>query len=93
MGCILALLALITPRVVIVLIFLFSGYLGSAYDTVLWPVLGFIFLPLTTLAYAFAINSNGSVDGIYLVLVVVAVLIDLGSFGGSGAATQTRSRR
>ncbi len=93
MGCILALLSLITPRIVIVLIFLFSDYLGSAYATVLWPVLGFFFLPLTTLAYAFAINSNGSVDGIYLVLVVIAVLIDLGSFGGSGAATRSRSGR
>ncbi len=93
MGCLLALLALITPRVVIVLIFLFSGYLGSAYETVLWPVLGFIFFPLTTLAYAFAINSNGSVDGIYLVLVVVAVLIDLGSFGGSSAISRKSSRR
>src|SRR5690606_7248304 len=82
MPCLLAILALLTPRIVIVLVWLFSDYLGNAYQTVLWPLLGFFFLPLTTLAYAFAINSNGSVTGMYAVLMVVAVLIDLGSFGG-----------
>ncbi|HEX2972036.1 MAG TPA: hypothetical protein VHP11_06870 [Tepidisphaeraceae bacterium] len=77
---------MLTPRVVLVLVWLFSGYLGRAYQTVIWPVLGFIFLPLTTLAYAFAMNANnGSVSGIYLVIVVVAVLVDLGLIGGGEA--------
>ena len=76
-GC----LALATPRLAIALVFVFSDYLGRAYETILWPLLGFFFMPLTTLAYAFAINSNGSVDGMYLVVVVVAVLLDLGLVG------------
>ena len=59
-GC----LALGTPRFAILLVVLFSDYIGSAYETTLWPVLGFFFMPLTTLSYAFAMNSNGSVDGI-----------------------------
>lgn len=73
-GC----FALLAPRVAILLVFIFSDYLGRAYATILWPLLGFLFLPLTTLAYAFAINSNRSVDGFYLVVVVIAVLLDLG---------------
>ena len=76
-GC----LALATPRLAIVLVFVFSDYIGRAYETTLWPLLGFFFMPLTTLAYAFAINDNGSVDGMYLVVVVVAVLLDLGLVG------------
>ena len=76
-GC----LALATPRLAIVLVFVFSDYIGRAYETILWPLLGFFFMPLTTLAYAFAINDNGSVDGMYLVVVVVAVLLDLGLVG------------
>ena len=76
-GC----LALATPRLAIVLVFVFSDYLGRAYETTLWPLLGFFFMPLTTLAYAFAINDNGSVDGMYLVVVVVTVLLDLGLVG------------
>ena len=87
-GC----LALLTPRFAIVLVVLFSDYIGRAYDTTLWPFLGFLFLPLTTLAYAWAINSRGSVEGIYLAVVVVAALIDLGIFGGS-ASKRRRPRQ
>lgn len=82
MPCLLALLSLLAPRLVIILLAIFSSYLSSAYQTILWPVLGFFFMPFTTLAYAWAINSNGSVAGFYLAVVVVAVLFDLGSMGG-----------
>jgi hypothetical protein len=94
MGCLLALLALITPRVIIIILFLFTGYLHAGYAgvPVIWPILGFFFLPLTTLAYAFAINTHGSVSDLYLVLVIVAILIDIGSFGG-GATMRTNPRR
>jgi hypothetical protein len=91
MPCLLGLLALITPRIVIILVLIFSNYLESAYQTLLWPLLGFLFMPLTTLAYAFAINEHGSLSGLYLALFVVAVLIDFGSLGG-GAASGRRGR-
>ena len=86
-GC----LALMAPRFAIVLVVIFSDYIGRAYETVLWPFLGFVFMPLTTLAYAWAINSRGSVEGFQLVVVVIAVLIDLGIIGGS-AANRRRAR-
>lgn len=66
MPCLVLILALFIPRVTLVLIWLFSNYLGRAYQTVLWPLLGFFFMPLTTLAYAWAMNANGSVAGGYL---------------------------
>ncbi len=84
-GC----LAIATPRFAILLVVLFSGYIGRAYETILWPLLGFFFMPLTTLSYAFAINNNGSVDGMHLVLVVVTVLLDLGLVG-AGSKTKWR---
>lgn len=90
MPCFIALFAYFFPRVVLVLIWLFSSYLGRAYHTVIWPLLGFIFMPLTTLAYAFAINSNGSVSGFYAFLVVIAALIDLGTYGTGPAARRNR---
>jgi hypothetical protein len=80
------------PRLALALIWIFSNYIGRAYHGILWPLLGFFFMPLTTLAYAFAINSNGSVTGFYLALVVVAVLVDLGLIGG-GEASRRRSRK
>lgn len=81
MGCLVGCLALLFPRVLLFIVFLTSNYLGRAYDTNLWPVLGFFFMPLTTLAYAWAVNTNGTVTGIYLVAVVVAVIMDLGLTG------------
>ena len=80
--CLIGCLALITPRFAIVLVWLFSDDLGQAYETILWPLVGFFFMPVTTLAYAWAINSNASVTGFYLAVVVVAVLMDLGLIGG-----------
>jgi hypothetical protein len=89
MPCLLGCIGLLAPRVMIVLVVIFSDYIGRAYETMLWPIVGFFFMPMTTLAYAWAINSQGTVSGVYLVVVVVAVLIDLGVVGGSSA----RARR
>ena len=90
MGCFVGCAALLFPRLVLFIMFLSSGYLGRAYETTLWPVLGFFFMPFTTLAYAWAVNSNGTVTGGYLVVVVIAVLMDLGATGNG--AHEGRSR-
>ena len=83
MPCLVILLALFLPRVTLVLVWLFSNFLDRAYDGFLWPLLGFFFLPLTTLVYAWAVNTTGEVQGIYVVFLILAVLIDVGSLGGS----------
>jgi hypothetical protein len=85
MPCLVGCLALAMPRFAIILVVVFSDYIGRAYQSVLWPFIGFLIMPLTTLAYAWAINSRGSIAGLHLVVVVVAVLIDLGLVGGSAS--------
>lgn len=89
MPCLVGCIALAMPRFAIVLVVIFSDYIGRAYETFLWPFLGFLFMPLTTLAYAWAIHSRGSVAGIQLVVVVLAVLMDLGLVGGSAKARRS----
>ncbi len=86
MPCLIGCLALSIPRIVLLFLWLFTQYLNRAFESNFWLLLGFLFLPLTTLAYAWAKNTNGSVEGIYLVVVIVAALIDLGivSFGRRG---------
>jgi hypothetical protein len=81
--CLVTLIALLAPRCAIVLVVLFSDYIGTAYETRIVPFVGFLFLPLTTLAYAWAIHSRGSVQGLHLALVLLALLIDLGIVGGA----------
>ncbi len=92
MPCFIGCLAILFPRIVLAVLFFFTSYLHQAYHTVLWPVLGFVFLPLTTLAYAFAINQHGKLDGWYLLLFVVAVLVDLGLIGGGGAGARGKKK-
>jgi hypothetical protein len=80
-NCLVGCLTFFAPRVTIVVLQLTTGYVLRAYATLLWPVLGFLFLPTTTLAYAWAKNSGGTVEGFRLAIVVLAVLIDLGLIG------------
>lgn len=79
--------ALFTPRLVMLLVFLFSDYLERAVTSGWLLLVGFIFLPLTTLCYAWIINSHGKVEGVYIIPLVLAVLIDVGLLGS------TRRRR
>ncbi|MBV9505734.1 MAG: hypothetical protein JO323_12095 [Acidobacteriia bacterium] len=82
MPCLLVLLVTLFPRVVLVLMFLLSNYLTRAYHGLLLPLLGFIFLPLTTIIYAWLVNSHLPLEGVNLILLVVAVIIDVGGLGG-----------
>lgn len=81
MPCLLLLLTLAFPRIAIVLLYLFSNFLERAYHSLLIIILGFIFLPLTTIVYAWVVNSHEPLQGIYLVAVIVSVVIDLGLLG------------
>jgi hypothetical protein len=67
------------PRLLLLLIWAGSGFLERAYETFIWPALGFFFLPTTTLSVAFARNEMHGVRGWGLALVVVSVIIDLES--------------
>jgi hypothetical protein len=82
MPCILAILILAFPRVVMVLMFFFSNYLQRAYHMMIVLVLGFVFLPITTIFYAWLVNTRTPIQGGYLLALIVAVLLDAGSFGG-----------
>ena len=83
MACFLALLALISPRLALFCLWLFSDVLGHAYDSWLVPVLGFFLLPWTTLAYAVMWEAGtNKVMGLEWFLVALAFFADLGSYAG-----------
>jgi VIT1/CCC1 family predicted Fe2+/Mn2+ transporter len=82
MPCIGVILVLAFPRVVMILMFLFSHYLQRAYHMMIVPVLGFIFLPITTIVYAWLVNTHTPIAGGYLFALILAVVFDAGSFGG-----------
>lgn len=89
--CAILLLLFLGPRLAMIAMAMFSDYLGRAFgDALLWPLLGWLFLPWTTLAYAWAINSRGEVAGFQMVVLIVAVLVDLGLIGGGAAKRRSR---
>jgi hypothetical protein len=90
MPCLIGCLALSAPRLAIVLVAIFSNYIGRAYQSMVWPTLGFFFMPMTTLAYAWSMNSKGSVSGVQFVVTLVAAMLDLGLVGGG---VMSRKRR
>ncbi len=90
--CLLFLLVLLFPRVALALLFLFSEYLtGPYHNNIIVLILGFIFLPLTTLVYAWMFHSGMPVEGINLLWLMLAALIDLGMVGGGYRHHRSRS--
>ena len=81
MPCLMLLIGIAFPRLAIVLLFLFSTFLQRAYHSLLLLVLGFVFLPLTTIVYAWVVNGRHPIDGIYLAAIIIAALADLGFIG------------
>ena len=92
MPCLVTLIVLMFPRVILVLMWLFSNFLDRAYSHQ-WviPLLGFFFLPITTIVYAWLVNSGLPIAGFNLVILIIAVLLDAGSHG-SGAGYYRRRR-
>jgi hypothetical protein len=83
MPCLVAVIALLFPRVLIVVLWFFTHWFSGVFDSLLWPVLGFIFLPVTMLWYSVVINQfSGQWTILNIVLMVVAIAIDMGSWGG-----------
>jgi hypothetical protein len=82
MPCILAVLVLLFPRVAIVVLWLFTNFFTGIFDTVLIPFLGFIFMPLTLVAYTWLTRIHEPVDALYLVVMLLAIVFDLGLIGG-----------
>jgi len=78
MPCLPLLLILFFPRVLLVLIAVFTNWFHSAFDTLLWPILGFFFMPYTTLAYMGAmLMNNHAISGGWWIVIIIAALVDL----------------
>lgn len=84
MPCLLIVIAIYFPRMVLALIWLFTSWFSQAFDTMLWPLIGFLCMPYTTLAYMTAmLNNHHAVTGGWVLVIGVAVAVDLGGQGHS----------
>jgi hypothetical protein len=85
-GCLLVILTGFFPRVGLLIVWIFTNEVDQAYDTFILPLLGLIFLPLTTLVYALFYTPIGGVDGIEWFWVALAFLLDIGALGAGARA-------
>ena len=102
MGCCLGVLLLAgAPRLALVVWWFsdpariagpFTGWsttVGSITGPVwLWPALGLLLVPWTTIAYVFV--SSGGLTTLEWVVIGIALLLDLGAHGGGGRVYRQR---
>jgi hypothetical protein len=78
MPCFLVAIALVTPRVLILVLWLFTGWFRGMFHSAFWPVLGFIFLPTTLFWYSAVFNwCGGQWQLPQIIGLIIAVMIDL----------------
>jgi len=91
MCCLATLLVVLGPRVGIVFWWLVEpARWNLAFDTFIWPLLGFMFLPWTTLLYVLVFP--GGIDGFDWVWLGMGVLLDVFSYAGGGYTNRGRMR-
>ena len=84
MGCLLVLLAAFAPRLVV--LFAWIGrpsYFDSVFDTWIFPLLGLIFLPFTTLMWLLLGAPPLGVHGIDWLWIALAVMLDLSHYANT----------
>jgi hypothetical protein len=92
-GCLLGLVAAVSPRIALLLVWLLTSLVDRAFNSFVLPLLGLIFLPMTTLIYVLLWRPVGGVPGAGWLLVALGLLIDLASYGGGGLGARRGRRR
>jgi hypothetical protein len=92
MGCLFLIFAGLFPRLGVLLIWLARPelFLTAFGGFWLWPLLGIIFLPMTTLMYCLVWNPVGGIGGFDWFWLFLALMIDLGGALSSGYANRDR---
>ncbi len=97
MPCLLVIIALLLPRVTLFFIYILTSWFSQAFDGWILPLLGFFFMPYTVLASMYIeIQHSGDYSGWNLVLMIIAVIVDLGihkSGKDQGSSRYKRRRR
>ncbi len=92
MPCLLAAVALLTPRLAVALLWFFSHWFDGLFASLLLPIVGFVFLPTTLLWYSAVHHWFGGAWTLWpAVGLVVALLIDLSPVRAHRMFTRRRS--
>jgi hypothetical protein len=82
--CLVLLASGLGPRIVLAGWWIFGDKVDVAFGSWIWPLLGLLFLPWTTLFYVI-VWSIGGVSGAEWLLVALGLLLDIGTYGARTA--------
>lgn len=90
MCCFFTLLLFLGPRIAGAFWWLIQpGRWSLAFNSFIWPLLGLIFLPWTTIMYVLV--APGGVTGLFeWGFLILALVIDIGAYGGGGYGNRNR---
>lgn len=92
--CCLFLLAFgLGPRFALAAWWIFGDKVDAAFDTWLWPALGLLFLPWTTIFYVIAWSPIGGVNDAEWLFVALGVLLDAAAYTARRTQSMYRARR
>jgi hypothetical protein len=80
MPCLFAIIGAFAPRLALILLWIFTPLVNFAFNSLVLPILGLIFLPFTTLFYVLVFHSLGSTNIWGWALIVVGFLLDLRNY-------------
>jgi len=91
MGCILISALLFSPRILLFVLWLVNFFAEARpWETKLWPILGFLFMPWTTIMFGLGhVYNGGEFTGMWLIGMILAVIFDLGSNGSTTTASSS----
>jgi hypothetical protein len=88
--CLFAILAGVFPRIAFLVYWIARpAAVDAAFSTFIWPLLGLIFLPFTTLMYAI-LWTVGGISGWDWLWIGIAVVLDLSHYGYSAYGNRER---
>jgi hypothetical protein len=76
-GCLLAMAAAFAPRLVLIIMWIVGPRINAAFETWIWPLLGLIFLPYTTIMFVLVWNPVTGVYGWDWVWIALGVWMDV----------------
>lgn len=88
--CLFALLVAFAPRIALLLTWILTPLVNRAFGSFLVPLLGLIFLPLTTLVYVFAFVPGVGLTAWGWFWLVLAFLLDVSAYGTGAFGRRSR---
>ena len=85
MCCFLLLFSALGPRLAIIAMWLGGNRVDAAFSSALWPLLGLLVAPWTTLMYLLVWSPVGGVSGGEWILVGLGVALDIGTYAAKPA--------